>query len=125
MTGSFEFLKNYDGEIVINGNKVHPADASAMEILNQGELEIILTPRDLCEKVKYRVVVRPWMASNSGNLDFHTRWNKGIPMPSQVMYGTIESETPGMYKMALIDDGGNRWNGYVSKAGITSLEEIK
>ena len=124
MTGSFEFLKDYDGEITINGQKVHPKDASAMEILNQGELDIVLTPRALCEKVKYRVLVRPWMASNSGNLDFHARWNKGIPMPNREMLGTIEAETPGMYLMELTDYSGNHWRGYVSKAGIVSMEEI-
>ena len=95
----FDFMKNYEGSIKVNGQKE--------------------------EKTKYRITVKGWMSNNSGNLDFHQRWNNGICMPLKTMIGTIIAETPGMWKMDLVDENGeNHWVGFVSKTAIINMEEI-
>ena len=120
----FDFMKNYEGSIKVNGQKVDKSKIE--EVVGQGEeLTIELTPKALEEKTKYRITVKGWMSNNSGNLDFHKRWNSGICMPLKTMIGTIIAETPGMWKMDLVDENGeNHWVGFVSKAAIISMEEI-
>ena len=120
----FEFLKNYEGAVRVNGKVCRPEEIDKIEDMD-GDVEIELTPKSLMEPQKYKIFVKGWMSNNSGNLDFHRRWNGGIPMPSTTMSGTILAETPGMYKMDLTtEDGKNRWLGYVSKAAIISMEEL-
>lgn len=120
----FDFMKNYEGSVKINGQKVDKSKIE--EVVEQcEELTIELTPKALEEKTKYRITVKGWMSNNSGNLDFHQRWNNGIAMPRQTMIGTIIAETPGMWKMDLVDEHGeNHWVGFVSKAAIINMEEI-
>lgn len=120
----FQFLKNYEGEIRVNGQKIKKEQIDNIDKF-EDEIKLELIPKSMAEKTKYRIVVKGWMANNSGNLDFHQRWNNGIPMPLQEMYGSIRSETPGMYSMDLKDaNGGNHWIGFVSKSAIISMEEL-
>lgn len=119
----FKFVENYDGEVRVNGRKISQEERKDITKLGE-DLEISLIPRSQVEKTKYRVRVKGWMANNSGNLDFHKRWNNGVPMPSTLMEGTMISETPGMHKMDLTDADGNHWIGFVSKAAIIELTEI-
>lgn len=120
----FDFMKNYEGSVKINGHKIDKTKID--EIVEQGdELNIELVPKCLEEKTKYIITVKGWMSNNSGNLDFHQRWNNGIAMPCQTMVGTMIAETPGMRKMDLTDENGNNhWVGFVSKAAIVSMEEL-
>lgn len=120
----FDFMKNYNGSIKINGNNIDKSKIE--EVIEQNdELTMELIPKVLEEKTRYRIIVKGWMSNNSGNLDFHQRWNNGISMPFTSMVGTIIAETPGMWKMDLTDENGNNhWVGFVSKAAIISMEEI-
>ena len=53
----------------------------------------------------YKVTVRQYMTKKgTQDFDFMTKWNNDIPMPLRTMVGTIEKETPGMYKMNLHAD---------------------
>lgn len=53
----------------------------------------------------YKVTVRQYMTKKgTPDFDFMTKWNNDIPMPLRTMVGTIEKETPGMYKMNLHAD---------------------
>lgn len=119
----FKFIENYDGEVKVNGRKISQEERSDITRLGD-DLEIKLTPRSLLEQTRYRVKVKGWMSNNSGNLDFHRRWNNGVPMPSTEMEGTILGETPGMRRMDLTDADGRHWIGYVSKAAIIEFTEI-
>ena len=120
----FQFLNNYDGEIKVNGQKIKKEQIDNLDKF-ENDLEIELIPRSMAEKTRYKIVVKGWMSNNSGNLDFHQRWNNGLPMPKSEMYGTIMAETPGMYKMDLTDsDGCNHWVGFVSKSAIINMEEL-
>lgn len=120
----FDFVKNYDGSVKVNGSKIDKSKIDEIEEL-EDDLTIELIPKALEEKQKYRITVKGWMSNNSGNLDFHQRWNNGIAMPCQTMVGTIIAETPGMRKMDLTDENGNNhWIGFVSKVAIISMEEI-
>lgn len=120
----FDFVKNYDGSVKVNGSKIDKSKIDEIEEL-EDDLTIELIPKALEEKQRYRITVKGWMSNNSGNLDFHQRWNNGIAMPCQTMVGTIIAETPGMRKMDLTDENGNnRWIGFVSKVAIISMEEI-
>lgn len=120
----FEFIKNYSGVVKINGKKIDKSEI-AENIEQHDELTIELTPKSLEEKVKYKIIVKGWMSNNSGNLDFHQRWNNGVAMPCNTMMGIILSETPGMFKMDLKDENGaNHWIGFVSKVAIISMEEL-
>lgn len=53
----------------------------------------------------YKVTVRQYMTKQANpSFDFMLKWNNDIPMPFRTMVGTIEKETPGMYKMNLHGD---------------------
>lgn len=125
MNSVFNFLVNYDGEIKLNGKKITDTSIfSKLDIFSEDKLSIEITPISLLDPVQYKIHVKNWMAI-SGELDFHKRWNNGVPMPFTEMIGTIEGETPGMYKMDLhTEDNRYNWKGYVSKAAIISMEEI-
>lgn len=124
MTGSFEFLKNYDGKIKVNGEFVSGEQVSNIDLMDSEEIEIELIPRCLCDSVQFYITVRAWMANDSGNLDFHQRWNNGIPMPSREIKCKILGESPGMYKVDGVCSNGRHWVGYISKAAIIEMKEI-
>lgn len=119
----YDFLRNYDGRVEVNGRNIQ--DLESKEIDNLEVIDIDITPKSLLNKIKYRVEVKNWMVNSNANFDFHTRWNNGIAMPSNIMCGEILEETAGMYKMSLVDLANNKWVGYVSKVAIISMEEIK
>lgn len=117
----FDFLRNYDGKVIVNGKDIK----DVVDIENEEFVEIDITPKSLLEKKKYRILVKGWMSNSSGNLDFHQRWNDGVAMPCNEMYGYELAETPGMRKMELWDkDGNNHWIGFVSKSAILEREEL-
>lgn len=123
MSGAFEFLKHYEGKVTIDGVKATPEMIDNLDNVENAEIHMI--PKGMCEESKFRIYVRPWMANDSGNLDFHQRWNNGIPMPDREMKGKILAETPGMLKMELWSmDNKQHWIGYVSKSAIVEMEEI-
>ncbi|MEG1565406.1 MAG: hypothetical protein RR342_01525 [Bacilli bacterium] len=125
MSGTFEFLKNYEGKIFINGKTATSEDIDKIEEMNFEEVEIELIPKCLSEQTKFRIYVKAWMSNDSGNLDFHQRWNNGVAMPERDMTGEILAETPGMRKMNLYTiDGKQHWTGYVSKSATIDLTEI-
>lgn len=122
MSGAFEFLKNYEGKVLVNGEQANSETIDKID--NMEEVEIHLIPKSLCEKSVFYIHVRPWMANDSGNLDFHQRWNNGIPMPEREMEGNILAETPGMLKMDLWTlDKSQHWVGFVSKSAIIEIKE--
>lgn len=122
MGGTFEFLKNYSGKVTINEMTATPEMIDNIENLESAEIHLI--PKSMCNETLHYIYVKSWMANDSGNLDFHQRWNNGIPMPSREMKGKILAETPGMLKMELstLDDS-KHWTGYVSKSAIIEMEE--
>lgn len=120
---SFDFLENYDGEVKVNGKKLQPGERNQVYEMGD-ELDIQLTPRSLVEKSKFRITVKGWMANNSGNLDFHQRWNNGIPMPTQEIVCEILGETPGMWKVDGTCSNGQRWVGFISKSAVIEKLEI-
>lgn len=120
----FDFLKDYKGVIEFNGKKIKPEEIELYENSND-EIEIKLTPNSIAKPIRYKVVVKGWMYNNAANLDFHKRWNNGNPMPCGEMYGTVITETPGMWKMDLVDKfGENHWIGFVSKSAIIEMKEV-
>lgn len=102
-------LKNYSGNITVNGKDVKSAH------LQPGEhFTIVLTPKSKkgvnkaeinekpAEEVEYVITVKQYMTKPSEpGFDFMAKWNNDVPMPLRTMVGTIEKETPGMYKMNL------------------------
>lgn len=123
MSGTFEFLKHYEGKVTLDGEKATPEMIDNIENLESVEIHMI--PKSMCEESSYYIYVRPWMANDSGNLDFHQRWNNGIPMPNREMKGKILAETPGMLRMDLTTlDGKQHWTGYVSKSAIIEMKEM-
>lgn len=110
---------NWNKPIMVNG-KVFESSASAYEALKdfKGEIEIKLNFKEIVtgritqnsvantpqkdETEIYRIKVKKYMTEKSvPAFDFMKKWNKNIPMPFVIMYGTILEETKGMYKMKL------------------------
>lgn len=119
----FSFLKNFEGAIEVNGELI---DNEMIEDYEEklSSMKIKLTPRGMLN-IEYKLVVKYWMCKGSEQLDFHQRWNNGVAMPANEMYGKILSETLLMYKMELHDaENKNKWTGYVSKSSIISMEEV-
>lgn len=119
----FEFLKNYEGEVKINGKKYTPEELENFDE-DIEDIDIELIPKSRLKPIKYRIYVKGWMYNNSGNLDFHRRWNDGIPMPSKMIDCYIIGETPGMFKVDGICDNNEHWKGYISKAAIIEKIEL-
>lgn len=101
-----EMLKNYSGNIVVNGKKV----GSITEDMLKDNTVITLTPiratvEQKVDTKEYRIKVKTYMTQPSTpDFDFMDKFNKGVPMPLVHMIGTIEKETPGMYYMNLRAD---------------------
>ena len=107
------FLQNWKGAIEVDGvlydnNQAIPSDLS----LNENSVVILHHSRNVSspqasassDKV-YRITVRQYMTKRATpEFDFMKKWNDNVPMPLMTMVGTIEKETPGMYKMNLHGD---------------------
>lgn len=119
----FSFLKNFEGAVEVNGELIENEKIEDYED-KLSNMKIKLTPRGMLN-TEYKLVVKQWMCKGSEQLDFHKRWNNGVAMPVNEMYGKILSETLLMYKMELHDaENKNTWKGYVSKSSIISMEEV-
>lgn len=101
----FEFLKNYNGNIKVNGAEL---DAnSAITLLNNksGEYTIVLTPviEEEYDTDNYQITVKPYMTrfETGMQFDFNKQYNNGIPMPLRTMQGNVIKETRNMYYMKL------------------------
>lgn len=112
-----ELLKNYPGNIKINGMKFENV-AQAVQSFSeyQGRLVIELnanmepttisssppTRQEVDEGVEYVIKVKQYMTKPaSPSFDFMDRWNNGKPMPMRIMVGRKLKETKGMVQMEL------------------------
>lgn len=112
-----ELLKNYPGNIKINGMKFENV-AQAIQSFSEyrGRLVIELnanvepttapssppTRQEVDESVEYIIKVRQYMTKPaSPSFDFMDKWNNGVPMPMRIMVGKKLKETKGMVKMEL------------------------
>lgn len=107
------FLKNWKGSVEVDGvlynnNQAIPSDLT----LSENSIVLLHTTKksssgQICasdDKI-YRITVRSYMTKRATpEFDFMKKWNNDVPMPLMTMVGTIEKETPGMYKMKLHGD---------------------
>ena len=124
----FDFLKNYDGKIVVNGVEYSSSDIDKINDI-EGEVEIYLSPvkvQETNERMFY-VEVMDWMTIRSDdNPRFHDRYNNGIAMPNVAMQGFIVEDALDMLKMKLVTlDNSVTWEGFIKKNAILRFEEIK
>lgn len=124
---TFEFLKGWNGAVVINGTEYPSYEAVPSDLAVQGSLNIQLRPGKkvaqrapvgLVEEPKkdtvaveldadkqYRVKVKQYMTKPATpDFNFMAKWNDNHPMPLRVMVGKKIKETRGMVYMALHGD---------------------
>ena len=108
-----EFLNNWKGSVEVDGvlyenNKAIPSYLSLSEnsVVVLHTLKKSSSPQASVSSDRvYRITVRQYMTKRSTpEFDFMKKWNDDVPMPLMTMVGTIEKETPGMYKMKLHGD---------------------
>lgn len=121
---TLEFLKGWQGAIIINGTEYPSYEAVPSDLAVQGSLNIQLRPVHkvaqkatvgLVEEPKkttetavfdenkqYRVRVKQYMTKPATpSFDFMAKWNHNKPMPLRVMVGEKVKETRGMVYMIL------------------------
>lgn len=113
-----EFLRNYTGEIEVNGETIQNQNIAQVLDNLTGNIQIHLKPAENARvrnaftlkqeavrdetKVQYNVLVKPWMTQKSnGTFNFMMTWNNDVPMPLRFMCGNINKETQGMFNMTL------------------------
>lgn len=113
-----EFLRNYTGEIEVNGETIQNQNIAQVLDALTGSIQIHLKPAENARvrnaftlkqdavrdetKVQYNVLVKPWMTQKSnGTFNFMMTWNNDVPMPLRFMCGNVNRETPGMFNMTL------------------------
>lgn len=116
-----QYLKDYDGEIIVNGIKYRDINQAIEELDKsgyRGELVVQLggfynppekenkgsnwVSQDIEPDVIYRIKVRQYMTKPSTpQFDFQDKFNNGIPMPMRIMFGKELQHTKGMVKMEL------------------------
>lgn len=113
-----EFLRNYTGEIEVNGETIQNQNIAQVLDNLTGNIQIHLKPTENARvrnaftlkqeavrdktKVQYNVLVKPWMTQKSnGTFNFMMTWNNDVPMPLRFMCGNINKETQGMFNMTL------------------------
>lgn len=108
-------LAGREGKATVNGTVYDNIDAFiALNKPLSGDFHIILhtnAKKTVNEaensgiQREYRITVKQYMTKQAvPGFDFMAKWNNDVPMPLRVMTGTIEKETPGMYKMKLHGD---------------------
>ena len=124
----FEFLRNYDGRIVVNGVEYNASDIDKINDI-EGEVNIYLTPAQQVSNnvTEYYVEVLDWMTIKSDeNTRFHEKYNNGIAMPEYRMIGQVIGSEIDVIKMKLHTiDNAVTWTGYIQKRAIIRFEEIK
>ena len=124
---NLEFLKGWEGAIVINGTEYPSHEAVPADLAVRGSLNIRLHPAkkvaqkatvglveepknttrtvELNENQQYRVKVKKYMTKPATpDFDFMAKWNNNKPMPLRVMVGEKIKETRGMVYMVLHGD---------------------
>ena len=113
-----EFLRNYTGEIEVNGETIQNQNIAQVLDNLTGNIQIHLKPIENARvrnaftlkqdavrdetKVQYNVLVKPWMTQKSnGTFNFMMTWNNDVPMPLRFMRGNVNKETQGMFNMTL------------------------
>lgn len=113
-----EFLRNYTGEIEVNGETIQNQNIAQVLDALTGSIQIHLKPAENVRvrnaftlkqeavrdetKVQYNVLVKPWMTQKSnGTFNFMMTWNNDVPMPLRFMRGNVNKETQGMFNMTL------------------------
>lgn len=106
-------LDSWKGKIEIDGvvyenEQAIPSDLSLSEnsivVLHTNKISSS-TQSGCSDGQVYRITVRQYMTKRATpEFDFMKKWNNDVPMPLLTMVGTIEKETPGMYKMNLHGD---------------------
>jgi hypothetical protein len=108
-----KLLSVWNGAISIDGTVYDNHSAIPSDFDFSGCTTIVLLSnkeRSASQEAKastkeYVVTVRQYMTKEATpSFDFMAKWNNNIPMPLRTMVGTIEKETPGMYKMKLHGD---------------------
>lgn len=113
-------LKNWTGEIEINGNKFTSftealnfdfktlSDDMTIKLLSQSNKtlnESNTSENHIVQnesETEYRIIVKPYMTKPATpEFDFMAQWNNNNPMPMREMVGTVEKETRGMTYMHL------------------------
>jgi len=124
MNREFSFLKNYDGKVKLNNSLASEEQLEELDLLKDSEITLELIPKSYI-KIYYKIYVRSWMSGDSGNLDFHQRWNNGVSMPTREIICEILGESPGMFKVDGKCSNGEHWTGYISKAAIIEKQEVE
>lgn len=112
-----EALKDYKGEIEVNGEKFDSVEraesllktisgpiciklCSNAKNANTGEFRANMSKID--DATQYIITVKAYMTKEaSPEFDFMAKWNDNNPMPLRTMQGIIEKETRGMVYMKL------------------------
>lgn len=112
-------LKNWPGEVVIDGKSWQNGDKAVSEFKPESEqIHIVLRPvkkeavvadGNRAEKSgmeqEYRITVKQYMTRKSTpEFDFMAKWNNDMPMPYRTMTGKKIKETRGMVYMELHGD---------------------
>ena len=124
---NLDFLKVWNGAIIINGTEYPSYKAVPSDLAVQGSLNIQLRPAkkvaptatggladgrktvnttvELAEHQQYKVKVKQYMTKPATpDFDFMAKWNNNNPMPLRVMVGEKVKETRGMVYMVLHGD---------------------
>lgn len=106
-------ILKWKGVIEIDGSRYESIDDIPRDMQLTDNMIISLLPKENTSASQdtqassgvFRITVRKYMTKQSTpSFDFMKKWNNDIPMPLMTMVGTIEKETPGMYKMNLQAD---------------------
>ncbi len=106
------WLRQWMGPVRVNGTP-YPTGAAAYDATQSlvGRVQLEFLPeRNWQIGAWYDVTVRPYMCAP---WDFHTKWNKGHPMPAATYVGRCMQETPGMVRFE-----GEAWSGWVIKKAV-------
>lgn len=73
----------------------------------------------------YRIKVKSYMTClQHYNKRFHDIYNKGVTMPTDIMYGQVLKHSHGLYYMDLVNERDEHWIGWVIKAAIEECKEL-
>lgn len=116
-------LKNYEGDIYLNGTYIEDVSKIRLDMLI-GDNLITLMPKQ--PQIKYNVEIKHWLTVlDSTTRSFHLSYNSGIPAPSRYLIATIEKQDDVGYYVKAKSLRSNRiWYGCIPYDAILRMEEI-
>lgn len=116
LQGRKDICFTYNGEKV-SIPQIEQLDVPCISVIAQKEV-VQVDNFDLSKRYKFTFSKALTLPN-----EFHNKYNKGIPIPETVLYGTVQYKIDNYTYIEVATRLGVRWFGWVDDVSIISLEE--